>query len=158
MKEIVVGIDGSESAGGALREAGNLARLEGAKLRLVTVWHVPSPAYGSAFGFPLADLRGEFKAGAQHIADEGVNKLRSEGNGIPVESVVKEGHPAKVLLEEAEDADLLVVGSRGHGGFSELLLGSVSRACTRHAHCPVVVVRQASGPNGTRPDSGSSGR
>jgi len=61
--------------------------------------------------------------------------------GLDVESVVREGAPAGVLLDEAQDAELLVVGSRGLGGFRGLLLGSVSQQCTHHAPCPVVIVR-----------------
>jgi nucleotide-binding universal stress UspA family protein len=149
MKQIVVGIDGSKSSYEALHEAARLARLEGAKLRLVTAWHVPSVSQGGAFAFPLADMRGEYERDAQAIVDAGVAELRKAGNGVAVDEVVREGHAAKVLLDEAEDADLLVVGNRGHGGFAELLLGSVSHECARHASCPVLIVHRH-GQNGSR--------
>ena len=60
---------------------------------------------------------------------------------VKVSSTVREGNPAKILLEAADGADLLVVGSRGHGGFAEALLGSVSQHCVHHAPCPVVIIR-----------------
>jgi nucleotide-binding universal stress UspA family protein len=64
---------------------------------------------------------------------------------VKVSSTVREGNAAQVLLEASHDADLLVVGSRGHGGFTEALLGSVSQACAHHARCPVVIVREPDG-------------
>jgi len=64
---------------------------------------------------------------------------------VKVSSVVREGNSARVLLDAADGAELLVVGSQGHGGFTEALLGSVSQACVHHARCPVVIIRAASG-------------
>jgi len=66
-------------------------------------------------------------------------------DGSPSSRAACEGTPAQVLLEAADGADLLVVGSRGHGGFAEALLGSVSEACVHHAQCPVVIVRGTNG-------------
>jgi nucleotide-binding universal stress UspA family protein len=76
---------------------------------------------------------------SQQILDEELSEVDSAG--LEVERVVLEGPPALMLVEAAEEADLLVVGSRGYGGFTGLLLGSVSQQCAHHAHCPVVIVR-----------------
>ena len=72
---------------------------------------------------------------------EAVERARSDHPAVNVETAVIEGPPARVLVALSADADLLVVGSRGRGGFSELLLGSVSQQCVHHARCPVTVVR-----------------
>ncbi|HTZ07910.1 MAG TPA: universal stress protein, partial [Acidimicrobiales bacterium] len=70
-----------------------------------------------------------------------VRQVLGENPEVPVRLVVREGHPAPVLIDEAGGADLLVVGSRGHGAFMGMVLGSVSEHCVSHAPCPVVVVR-----------------
>ena len=72
---------------------------------------------------------------------EAVERVRSDHPAVNVETAVIEGPPAQVLVDMSVDADLLVIGSRGRGGFSELLLGSVSQQCVHHARCPVTVVR-----------------
>jgi nucleotide-binding universal stress UspA family protein len=75
------------------------------------------------------------------VLRESVDRVRSDYPAVKVETAVVEGPPARVLVDLSADADLLVVGSRGRGGFSGLLLGSVSQQCVDHAHCPVTVVR-----------------
>jgi len=142
MKRIVVGVDGSEPGDEALREAVHLAKLEGAKLTVVNAWHVPGPAYGNAFALPMTNLREEFESSAKSIVEKSMAAVNGDADSVDIERIVEEGHAAKVLLDAAADADLLVVGCRGHGGFAELLLGSVSHECTRHAHCPVLVVHR----------------
>jgi nucleotide-binding universal stress UspA family protein len=82
----------------------------------------------------------ELAAGARRTLERALADAGDRTAGVDVEPVVREGAPARVLLEEADDADLLVVGSRGLGGFRGLLLGSVSQQCSHHAPCPVVVV------------------
>jgi nucleotide-binding universal stress UspA family protein len=73
---------------------------------------------------------------------ESLSKVVVEGAaGLDVEEEIAYGHPAQVLIEQSADADLLVVGSRGHGAFTRLMIGSVSIHCVTHSHCPVVVVR-----------------
>jgi nucleotide-binding universal stress UspA family protein len=72
---------------------------------------------------------------------EAVEQVRSDHPTVTVETAVIQGPPARVLVDLSADADLLVIGSRGRGGFSGLLLGSVSQQCVHHAHCPVTVVR-----------------
>jgi len=134
---IVVGVDGSLSSEAALRWAVRQAERTGAKVEAVTVWWYP-PGYGLApvSDDEVADLQGEAgKTLAEALA--GVSGLAAD---VVVNPRVVEGQAAEVLLEAARGADLLVVGSRGHGGFTAAL-GSVSQRCVRHAPCPVVVVR-----------------
>jgi nucleotide-binding universal stress UspA family protein len=143
MAVIVVGVDGSEGAQAALAWAAAEARLRGARLRAVHAWHLPAAAYGSG-GFvpPIGmtwedDLADAAKGGLEKALGEAAGIL----NGIEVEHRIGEGSAAVVLTEAAEDADLLVIGSRGLGGFKELLLGSVGHQCAQRSPCPVVIVR-----------------
>ena len=134
---VVVGIDGSEPSASALRWALRQAELTGARLRVVMCWEYPvtygwAPPYPEGFD-PEADVSA--------CLDQAVDAVVPKSGGVGVERVVVEGHPAPSLVEAAKDADLLVVGTRGHGGFLGLLLGSVSEHCVTHATCPVVVVR-----------------
>jgi nucleotide-binding universal stress UspA family protein len=137
---IVVGVDGSESARDALRFALEEARLRGASVRAVAAWHVPVTAYGDAFVPPNHELLSELEPQARRELERALADAGEQAAGVEVEPVVREGAPARVLLEEADKADLLVVGSRGLGGFRGLLLGSVSQQCSHHAPCPVVIV------------------
>jgi nucleotide-binding universal stress UspA family protein len=141
MSVIVVGVDGSEPSREALRYAVRQARLEGANVRAVTAWNVPAVSYGTPWTAPLVNFPEVFEKDAKAISRGALEAVRDDTDGLQIEAVVREGHPAHVLLDEARNADLLVVGSRGLGGFSELLLGSVSHECAQHATCPVVIVR-----------------
>ena len=138
---IVVGVDGSEPAVRALGWAIEEARLRGTPLLVVSAWHVPAAVYGpSGFVPPVSEsIDQTFREVAAEAAEEAAGRAREAG--VEVETDVREGHPAEILVEAAQDADLLVVGSRGHGGFAGLLLGSVSGQCAHHAPCPLVVVR-----------------
>jgi nucleotide-binding universal stress UspA family protein len=78
---------------------------------------------------------------ARRVLDEAVAKVRSTHPGVRVRSTIIRGHPAPALIEASRGADLLVLGSRGHGEFVGMLLGSVSEHCVAHAHCPVLVIR-----------------
>ncbi|HSP39328.1 MAG TPA: universal stress protein [Frankiaceae bacterium] len=135
-KTIVVGIDGSPSSIDALRWAGTQAEVTGAGLRVVSAWSWPAIS-GYAPPPPEMDLEKD----ARVVASSAVRQAFGESSKIPVDVVVAEGSPAAVLLKQAREADLLVVGSRGHGAFAGMLLGSVSSHCVSHAACPVVVVR-----------------
>jgi len=137
VREIVVGVDGSESAQAALRFALDEARLRGASVRAVAAWHIPAAAYGGAFDPGLVAGLGPR---TQEVLEQALERAAEHAAGVDVEPVVREGPPARVLLEEADDAALLVVGSRGLGGFRGLMLGSVGQQCTHHAPCPVVIV------------------
>ena len=140
---IVVGVDHSAGAKEALRFAREEAELRQATLRAVHTWQ-----YGyigatglegriPAVGAGLEEFRDAAAAGLDATLREAIPDL----GDVKVEQRVIEGAPAAVLVEESRGADLLVVGSRGHGGFAQLLLGSVSQQCAHHAECPVVIVR-----------------
>lgn len=134
---IVVGVDGSAPSLRALRWALGQAAVTGAVVEAVHAWEVPP-----SFGMPPAVLPGEdLAAAAEQELATAINRASSEKGQVPVERRVVRGHPAAVLLAQAENADLLVVGSHGHGGFVGALIGSVSQHCVQHATCPVVVVR-----------------
>jgi nucleotide-binding universal stress UspA family protein len=140
MGKIVVGVDASEGSRAALRWAFDEARLRACPLDVVTVWQYPVLTTLPAFGAlpPIEDLSTEAETSlTQVLAEEGV----ASTDAVAVSTVVAEGAAAAALLETATDADLLVVGSRGHGGFTGMLLGSVSQHVVSHAPCPVVVVR-----------------
>lgn len=138
---IVVGVDGSQQARAALAWAAEQARRTGAAVRAVTVWHVPALIYSATFGPPAELDPRELEAGARQTLEEAIEELGDTAAGIDIERRVREGHPADVLVEEAAGASLLVVGSRGIGGFREMMLGSVSHQCAQHAPCPVLIVR-----------------
>ena len=144
MEKIVVGIDGSPAATAALEWAIAEARLRDARLLVVHAWDVPVLAYASPYGAgaTVELVEAERKAAADALDTALEN---ADWEGVDLQRVVIEGAPAQSLLEAAENADLLVVGSRGHGGFAGLLLGSVSQQCAHHAPCPVVIVRAPTG-------------
>jgi nucleotide-binding universal stress UspA family protein len=140
-KRVVVGVDGSDGSRLALAAAAVQARDHDATLVVVTTWSQPvtagAPGYAAYDWISEADL----SAGAkQQQADVLASVLAAEPS-LRVEQEVVEGHPAQVLVTASEGADLLVVGSRGHGGFVGMLLGSVSQHVAAHASCPVLVVR-----------------
>ena len=134
-KWIVVGVDGSEDGERALRWA-----LETAQRRDLSILLV----HGLDVGLSAADPYGggyvlEQLQDAGRLALEAAAKMCADA-GIECESKLEMGSPGYLLVEESRGAAMLVIGSRGHGGFVGLLLGSVSNACVHHAHCPVVVV------------------
>jgi nucleotide-binding universal stress UspA family protein len=138
---IVVGVDGSEGSRAALRFAIHEAALRGATVDAVSSWQSPAYAYtGVAVMPPVVELA-EAATAMLHetIADE-TSGLTGPAAEVTVNPVVVEGPAAAMLIERSRDAELLVVGSRGYGGFRGLLLGSVSHQAASHAHCPVVVV------------------
>ena len=137
---IVVGVDGSETARLATRWAAREAKQRDATLRLVTAWNLPSGTYyGPA---PVSDdLVKDLVKAAEDALALAVQEVRDEAGLIDIETSVEEGQATQVLLDAARTADLVVVGSRGLGGFRELLLGSVSQQLVHYASCPVVIVR-----------------
>jgi nucleotide-binding universal stress UspA family protein len=134
---IVVGVDGSPSSAAALRWASHQARATGACLRVVTSW-----GYPRAYGYDVAYMDDWHpEQAARDAQGEALSDAAEDLDGVTVQTTVAEGEPARVLLDAAKEADLLVVGSRGHGELAGMLLGSVSEYCAAHAECPVVVVR-----------------
>jgi nucleotide-binding universal stress UspA family protein len=133
---IVVGVDGSEPSLKALRWAAQQARLTGATLRVLTTWEV---ATGTGW-VPTFPVDYDPQAVARQALDEAVTETLGADPDVAAERIVKEGHAAPVLLAAAKDADLLVVGSHGHGAFAGMLIGSVSEHLVRHAPCAIVVV------------------
>ena len=136
---IVAGVDGSASARSALRWALRQAELTGGSVDAVIAWHYPA-SYGGYGMVPFGSGDGNFDSWAEKSLADEVAAVAGDSS-VPVRTQVTEGNPAQVLLDAADGADLLVVGCRGHGGFTEALLGSVSQHCVHHARCPVVVVR-----------------
>jgi len=141
MSGIVVGIDGSEGSKHALAWAAKEARLRGAALKLVAAWQLPVGAYGglgwSGIGTEMLE---DYRKSTEDGLDELCTEYSTQLDGLTVECIVMEGVAASVLVAAAADADLLVVGTRGHGGFAGLLLGSVSQQCAQHSRCPVVII------------------
>lgn len=142
MGVIVVGVDGSEGAALALDYAVKEAAVHGYRLRLVSAWEIPPSVLTS--GVASREFYEEFERQAATVASEAATRVSQLEPAVEHEEVVVEGQAAKALLANAEDADMLIVGRRGHGTFREMLLGSVSRQLTVHAKCPLVLVPTAS--------------
>jgi nucleotide-binding universal stress UspA family protein len=137
---IVVGVDGSDESARALEWAADEAELRDAAVQVVSAWHVPALVYSSGYA-PMVTPSSEESSdhAALAIAEGAAADLRDKG--VPATALVEHGNAAASLIDASAEADLLVVGSRGHGGFTGLLLGSVSAQCAQHAQCPVVIVR-----------------
>jgi nucleotide-binding universal stress UspA family protein len=135
MKRIVVGVDGSEPSERALRWAVEEAAAHGADLVAVHAWNEQAVA-SSSFGAVAVDPT-VYQEAAREVLD-GI--LAGVGGDVRIEGKLLEGGASRAILEEARTADLVVVGTRGRGGFAGLLLGSVSHQVVHHATCPVVVV------------------
>ena len=139
MTRVVVGVDGSRGAAAALRVAAEEAAQRRLPLRIVCAWEAPAGTYvGEAFA-PTADGFVEAERHAEEVLRTALERV-AVGAAVETEALAIEGNPAKVLLEQARDAALLVVGSRGRGAAASLLLGSVSQKLAHHAPCPLVIV------------------
>lgn len=152
---IVVGVDDSPAARRALRWAAEEARLRGTSLLVLSAWSWGSTVLPTAtpLSTPTADV---VRRQAAQRLDAIVVEVLGDRPSVPVvnELVYREDGAAAALVEASKQADLVVVGSRGRGGFTGLLLGSVSAQVTHHAHCPVVVVQGGRGAEGDRPAAG----
>lgn len=135
---IVVGVDGSAPSLAALEWAARQAEFTGSWLEAVIVWQWPR-SFGYAMALP-SDYDPAAEAGK--VLDSALSDVQKAHPEVEIRSSVIEGFPAQVLAEASKDAEMMVVGSRGHGEFAGLLLGSVSEHCTTHAHCPVLVYRR----------------
>ena len=140
-RRIVAGVDGSSSSLSALRWAIRQAGLTGAAVDAVIAWHNPASRGGYGWTTAGPGQNYDFQEVAAKTLKEAISSALEQASEVCVRTQVTEGHPARILLDASGGADLLVVGSRGHGGFAEALLGSVSQHCVQHASCPVVVIR-----------------
>lgn len=143
-ERIVVGVDGSEFSTAALQLAGRMADGLNAPLEIITCLgtsdfylasHMPT---GSV---PSAD---ELEETAKRLVDQAIERAFGVSRPSRLSRTIKFGPPAKTLVDESRNAQLLVVGRRGEGGFLSQVMGSVSGACAAHAHCPVLIVGQDS--------------
>lgn len=132
-----MGVDGSVQSQAALDWGVQEARLRGGEVLALASWHYPyvTDAAGQAWDY------GAFERDVQAILDEEL--ARAAQPGVPVSGQLVQGSAASALVAASRDADLVIVGSRGHGGFAGLLLGSVSSQLAHHAHCPVLIIRTA---------------
>jgi nucleotide-binding universal stress UspA family protein len=141
-QRIVVGVDGSPSSKAALAWAVQQAELTNSTVEAVIAWQYPI-AFASLYT-PIGSLLDtDFAAAAGHVLDQAISEAVDASGPVKVSATVRQGNAAQLLLDSARGADLLVLGSRGHGGFAEALLGSVSQHCVHHAPCPVVIIRTA---------------
>jgi nucleotide-binding universal stress UspA family protein len=154
MGTIVVGVDGSRGSDAALRWAVAEAQLRGSTVRVLHAYHPPQRALtgaglGAAGGMALPavstedgdKLRRAVETEARNLIEEALRRADVDSiEGVEIERVAVAGSPAQTVIESARGAELLVLGSRGRGGFLGLLLGSVSQQCAQHPPCPVVIL------------------
>lgn len=146
-RSIVVGADDSEGSDRAVTWAAREAAATAATLRIVSVWSVPALLWPAAAGYAYIDPA-DLRVGAVAILDRAralaINAAR--GSTLPVEITDVQGGVAEQLLAQAAGADLLVVGTRGHGGFARLVLGSVATTCAHHTTVPLAVINADAAP------------
>jgi len=141
---VVVGVDGSEPAAAAAAFAFTEASRLGTGVIAVHAWSLPlptGPAEAVAVAMASGDDQIRYQQGARHILTDALADCRRQHPDVPVHERLTEAGAAEALLEAAAEPALIAVGSRGHGGFTGLLLGSTSHAVLHHASCPVAVVR-----------------
>ena len=133
---IVVGVDGSDQSRAAMDWAVEESRLRAGEIQALTAWSFPyvSDSMGTAWDYEI------FQKDAQAILEAELERVQDRG--VAIAGRIVEGNPASALIDASREADLVVVGSRGHGGFTGMLLGSVSHQTIHHAHCPVLVIRE----------------
>ncbi len=137
---IVAGVDGSKPSIEALRWAVRQAELTGASIDAVIAWQYPLTATGYGWSPTGGVDETDYSALAVKMLAEAVAAVNAPPE-VSIRQIVVEGNAAQAILEAAKHADLLVVGNRGHGGFADALIGSVSTNILHHATCPVLVVR-----------------
>jgi nucleotide-binding universal stress UspA family protein len=144
---IVVGVDGSAASKEALLWAAHEAQLTGASLEVVMAWETPFTSYGRVIRVP-SEL--DYAVEVEHRLNKTVHEVLGGSydselwaQSSKLKIIAVEGRPVPTLLDVARGADMLVIGSSGHGALVGMLLGSVSEQCIGHASCPVVVVRHS---------------
>jgi len=135
MTKVVVGVDGSEASRAAVRWAAGEAQLRGVELLAVEAWEFSPLIFAADVPVALDELRASV---TEHLAGVVADEVP---DGVSARQLVVEQAPVPALLGQCEPDDVLVVGSRGRGGFAGLLLGSVSQQLAQHSACPVVIVR-----------------
>ena len=138
---VVVGVDGSAESVSALKWAAGYAKATGAIVTALLSWHYPAAAGGAPVGVAPRAISDEVRAHMEETLDKALSEAFGASAPANVKTKLAYGHPAPVLVEESRQADLLVVGHRGHGAFTGRLVGPVSMHCVTSAACPVVVVR-----------------
>jgi len=133
---IVVGVDGSPQSQAALDWAVDEARLHGGQVLALAAWSFPyvSDALGQAWDYET------FESDARTILEAELARVGNQG--VEITGRLVQGNPAAALVDASREAELVAVGSRGHGGFAGMMLGSVSTQTVHHAHCPVLVFRE----------------
>jgi nucleotide-binding universal stress UspA family protein len=137
---VVLGVDGSKVSAQAIDFAFRQAEARGYRVLAVHAWHSPAGTYEGGLG-PLMFDQAEIEDAARLLVSRSLAGAIADHPDVEVETRLMSGQPARALLSAAESADLVVVGSRGRGGFAGLLLGSVSQGVLHHAHCPVAIIR-----------------
>jgi nucleotide-binding universal stress UspA family protein len=142
-QRIVVGVDGSTSSREALRWAVRQAELTGGRVEAIMAWQSPTLVGlgGSFFEVEVGRDDTRIRAAAGRVLREAVAEAMEASPGVPVKAEIGEGSAAQLLLDAALGAGLVVVGSRGYGGITGALLGSVGHALAQHSPCPVVIIR-----------------
>jgi nucleotide-binding universal stress UspA family protein len=139
-KTVLVGVDGSRGSRKALAWAAAEAAEHNADLIVINVWEQPVPPPAGSGSPPLGEVP-DWRDEATRALMQVVTEELGDSPPVQTQPRLRHGRPAEVLIEESAGADLLVVGTRGHGGFAGLLLGSVSQHVAAYAQCPVTVVR-----------------
>ena len=142
MGKIVVGVDGSAGAAEALKWAIEEAKLRGSTLQIVCSWQYPLYVTAEPIYMPPPDQELVIQ-GATATVQKMIDDAGLAGSGVEFSIETPQGRPGPEMVRLAEDADLMVVGSRGAGALRELLLGSVSHYCAHHSPCPIVLIRPA---------------
>jgi len=146
-RPVVVGVDGSAAARAALQWAVEDARRRGTRVDAISAWH---PDYGFVIGaVPAEVVMGVSPESMRAAAQAGLDRAVEGFEGVEIRRILVEADPRTALTEASKDAELLVVGNRGHGVIAEAILGSVSSYCVHHASCPVVVIRE---PKAEKPE------
>ena len=155
MGRIVVGVDGSAPGQSAFAWAVAEARLRQATVEAVFCYHMPSVwmGMGDSFGSTVVpDIdENDLASFARHTLEDARTQLGAAADGVDMRMVTVAGSASQALIEASKGADLLVVGSRGHGDLTSVLLGSTSMHCVHHGPCPVVVVPHAKEPASEHP-------
>lgn len=133
---VAVGIDGSHESGNALRWAAEYVRGQGGIVHAICVWHQPVQ-----LGYRLPSSEGELQKRAQNSLDSVADPIKKEHSDVDIRPRLIRGHPVDELVVVSNQVDMLILGNKGHGAFTGMMVGSVALKLVHHARCPVLVVR-----------------